>query len=271
MTSDQYTAAFNEVKELGAMNSATRTAEQTQVGIFWGYDRAGMGAPPALYNQIVQGIANQQHNTEVQNARLFFLVNAAQADAGVAAWDCKYVDNFWRPVWAIRRAGEDGNPNTVADPTWTPLGAPNGVSIPGFTPPFPAYISGHATFGAAVFKVLAQFYNTDQMNFTVHSDELPGVTRSFTSFSQAAAENGRSRIYLGIHWNFDDTNGEAVGRDVATWAFSHLAQPLQPKHGSPAAAGSAPHSIFSDKRISSADPLDGVLDTVADQAAVAIA
>jgi hypothetical protein len=225
MTSAAYTAAFNEVKSLGDLHSTTRTAEQTQIGHFWGYDRPGMGTPPALYNQIIQVVADQEHNAEVRNARLFFLANLAQADAGIAAWDCKYVDNFWRPVSAIRRADEDGNPDTIADPNWQPLGAPGDGVIPNFTPPFPAYVSGHATFGAAVFQVLSKFYGTDQYNFTITSDELPGVSRSFTSFSQAAAENGRSRIYLGIHWNFDDIQGEALGRSVGDWVFQNAGQP----------------------------------------------
>src|SRR5262249_34768826 len=157
--------------------------------MFWGYDRPGMGAPPSLYNQIVQVIAAQEHNNLVQDARLFFLVNIAQADAGISAWDCKYVDDFLPPITAIRPAGEDGNPNTAADPTCAAIGSPGGGKVPNSTPPFPAYVSGHATFGGAVFEVLKNFYGTDQMNFTIGSDELPGVMRSFTSFSQAAAEN----------------------------------------------------------------------------------
>lgn len=227
LTSAQYTAAFNEVKVLGGdgINTpTTRSAEQTEIGIFWGYDRAGLGAPPSLYNQITQVIAAQENNTIVENARLFLLVNLAQGDSGITCWEGKYVYNYWRPISGIRRAAEDGNPDTTADATWTPLGAPGGGVVPNFTPPFPAYASGHATFGAAVFRVLANFYGTDQMNFSFGSDELPGVTRSYTSFSQASAENARSRIYLGIHWNFDDSAGQLCGRNVADWVVGHVAQ-----------------------------------------------
>src|SRR6185295_1931675 len=113
------------------------------------------------------------------------LVNMAQADAGFAAWNSKFKYDFWRPITAIRRGAEDGNPATIADPNWEPLGAPGGDN-PDFTPPFPAYVSGHATFGAAVYKVLANFYHTDQMHFTLYSDEMPNITRSFDHFSQAA-------------------------------------------------------------------------------------
>ena len=232
MTSAQYAASFNEAKSLGGdgvVTPTTRTPEQTEIGIFWAYDRPGTGTPPALYNQVTQVIAQQEGNTVVENARLFMLVNVAQADAGIASWDCKYKDDIWRPITAIRRGAEDGNADTLADPTWTPLGAPgNGTTIPNFTPPFPAYVSGHATFGAATFQVLTRFYDTDAMSFTLSSDELPGVTRSYTSFGQASAENARSRIYLGIHWNFDDTGGRALGVQVANWAFDHVGLPDAP-------------------------------------------
>src|SRR5207244_2406446 len=137
------TAAFNEVKALGEKTSPTRTADQTQIGIFWGYDRTGMGTPPALYNQLVQTIAKQKHNTTLENARLFALANVAMADAGIAAWDCKFVDNLWRPVTAIHAADSDGNPDTIADPTWEPLGAPGGAVVANFTPPFPADAAAH--------------------------------------------------------------------------------------------------------------------------------
>ena len=248
MTSKQYAKAFNEVKALGERNSTTRTAEQTEIGIFWGYDRPGAGTPPALYNQIAQTIANQQRNTLDENARLFALINISMADAGVAAWDCKYVDDFWRPITAIRRADEDGNPLTIADPDWHPLGAPGG-SVPGggtidnFTPPFPAYVSGHATFGAALFQTLADFYQRDNIKFTLSSDELPGVTRSYRRFSDAAAENGISRIYLGIHWSFDNTQGQALGREISDFVFANLLRG-KAEHGGDHPAVSLPRVDF---------------------------
>lgn len=225
LNSKQYTEAFNEAKSLGAKNSKTRTAEQTLTGHFWAYDHVGMGSPLVLYNQILRTVAQQRHNTLVQNARLFALADMAEGDAGIAAWNCKFTDNFWRPITAIRDAANDGNPATVADPNWTPLGAPGDGVVPNFTPPFPSYISGHATFGAALFSTLTHFYGSDKMHFTIKSDELPGVTRTFDSFSQAARENGRSRVYLGIHWNFDDVQGRATGDKVAGYVFSHELKP----------------------------------------------
>ena len=226
MNSAAYADAFNEVKSLGEKNSATRTAEQTEIGLFWAYDRAGTGTPPALYCQAVETICQAAGTSLVENARLFALVNIAQADAGISAWETKFTYDLWRPVTAIRRGAEDNNPATLADPTWEPLGAPGGGVVTNFTPPFPAYVSGHATFGAAVFRVLADFHGTDEMRFKLTSDELPGVTRTFNRFSQAADENARSRIYLGIHWNFDATQGESMGRQVADWGFNHVLTPI---------------------------------------------
>src|SRR5262249_1804362 len=165
LTSLQSTTAYYEALLFGGDGTTTptlRTPEQTQIGIFWGYDgSANLGTPPRLYNQIVRVIAADHHNTMEQNARLFALVNIAMADAGIECWDTKYTYDFWRPIVAIRNGGTDGNPLTVGLPNWAPLGAPAtnavGTGVLNFTPPFPAYTSGHATFGAAAFHTVADF------------------------------------------------------------------------------------------------------------------
>jgi hypothetical protein len=174
-------------------------------------------------------IAKQNHNSLVENARLFALVNMAQTDAGIASWHSKYVYDLWRPVTAIQRGDEDGNALTAADPSWEPLGAPGFGGNTDFTPPFPAYVSGHATFGAAVYKVLADFYHTDRMHFTLSSDQMPGVTRSFDRFSQAADENAMSRVYMGVHWIFDADAGQRMGRTVGDVTFDNQLGPVH--HG----------------------------------------
>jgi hypothetical protein len=244
MQSDEYTAAYDEVKALGGNGTTTpteRTAKQTQIGIFWGYDgRPGLGTPPRLYNEIVRTIAVERHNTEGENARLFALVNVAMADAGLAAWNTKYDEAIWRPILGIREGDDDGNPLTDGDPDWTPLGAPASNPRPGetnFTPPFPAYTSGHATFGAAAFQTLARFYGTDRIRFSFMSDEFNGrtrdadghvrpvVVRTFNSLTQAKLENAQSRIYLGIHWAFDRDEGIKQGDTVADYIFDHSFQP----------------------------------------------
>jgi hypothetical protein len=184
----------------------------------------------------------------VDLARLLALVNVAMADAGIAIWESKYFYQFWRPITGIREADEgtgpsglgDGNPATSGDPTFSPLGAPaSNLTGPNFTPPFPAYPSGHAGFGGALFQMLRNFYRTDRISFTFISDEFNGVTRDntgtvrpiverrFSSLSQAEEENGQSRIYLGIHWTFDKTEGIAQGRRVADQVFNSI---LRPQH-----------------------------------------
>jgi hypothetical protein len=226
LNSPEYTAAFNQVKALGSKASATRTADQTEIGVFWAYDVGGVGPPPVLYNQIAAAIATQEGNSLVENARLFALINLAQADAGIATWEAKYIYDLWRPITAIREADTDGNPDTVADPNWQPLGAPGDGLKDDFTPPFPAYTSGHAAFGAALFGVLEEFYGTDKIGFTIGSDEFDGVRRpkaerSYDSFSEASLENALSRLYLGVHWEFDSTVGMALGDNVAQWVFTN--------------------------------------------------
>jgi len=177
-----------------------------------------MGTPVALFNQVLQTVATQEANTRSENARLFAMANVAMADAGIVAWACKYVDNFWRPITGIRNGDLDGNPDTAVDTEWEPLGAPDEFGD-GFTPSFPAYVSGHSTLGAALFRTLGNFYGTDAVPFQLTSDETPGVVRTYSSFTQAAAENGDSRIYLGVHWRFDDTFGQRAGRAVADDVF----------------------------------------------------
>jgi hypothetical protein len=219
-----------------------RTANQTLRGIYWGYDGAlGLGTPPRLYNQIVREVAMNtpnpdtgDPNTREQNARLFALVNVAMADAGILSWDQKYIHDLWRPVLGVREHDQSSGPtgggnNAIdndCDPNWLPLGAPstNATGKKNFTPPFPAYPSGHATFGAAAFQITRLFYDVDRNStqddlfddLEFVSDELNGVNkdnkgtvrpRHVRNFPrglwQMIIQNGRSRVDLGVHWVFD--------------------------------------------------------------------
>lgn len=246
----EYTKALKEVRSKGMAPelSATvprttrRTAEESMIGIYWGYDGAsGLGTPPRLYNQIVRKVAIKEGNGPAQNARLFAQVNVAMADAGILAWDQKYIHDLWRPVVGIREhdpsmgpagaastgpAAVDNNFNTESHPYWLPLGAPSTNSTKkNFTPDFPAYPSGHATFGAAALHITRLFYGVDPddtesddlfegLDFV--SEEFNGVNkdsrgtvrpRHARSFEDGLwdmiVENGRSRVYLGVHWVFD--------------------------------------------------------------------
>lgn len=240
----EYRRAVEEVRAKGIApqlmgtlppGSIGRTPTETVIGLFWGYDGAkGLGTPPRLYNQIVRVVAAARGNSVEQNARLFALVNAAMGDAGILAWDDKYHYDLWRPVIGIREYDPSTGPAATggdllaaeADPGWLPLGAPR-TNEPGrknFTPPFPAYPSGHATFGAAALQMVRRFYEpgcengpdtlADGLSFV--SEELDGINtdnagtvrprhaRSFPGgLWQMIEENGRSRVYLGVHWVFD--------------------------------------------------------------------
>lgn len=246
----EYAIAYDEAVQYGGDGVTTptiRTPEQTQIGTYWAYDGTpSLCAPPRLYNQLAVRIGMDRGLGIVEMARMLALVNVAMADAAIAIWESKYFYDYWRPVTAIREADAgtgptglgDNNPLTQGDVNFTPLGAPgSNLAGPNFTPPFPAYPSGHAGFGGTLFQVLREYYGTDDIAFTFVSDELNGVTldsegntrplvpRSFTSLSQAEEENGQSRIYLGIHWSFDKSEGIAQGNRVGTYVHQHIFRP----------------------------------------------
>lgn len=240
LDSADYAAAFDEVKQLGGDGITTptvRSETQSQIGIFWAYDgMPSLCAPPRLYNQIALQIAEAQATKPLELARLLALVNIAMAEAGLAIWESKYFYQFWRPVTGIREASTS---RVTADPNFMPLGAPaSNLTGPNFTPPFPAYPSGHAGFGGALFQVLREFYGTDRIPFRFVSDEFnghtkdnagnvrPQVTRNFRRLSEAEEENGQSRVYLGIHWSFDKTEGIAQGRRVARFVMNRTLHPI---------------------------------------------
>jgi hypothetical protein len=234
LDSFEYAAAYNQLIAFGGDGVETptnRSRRETITGIFWGYDGTpGLGTPPRMYNQIARTIAIQKQNSMEQNARLFALINLAMADAAIQCWHAKYVYELWRPVIAIQNGENDGNPFTIGEPLWTPLGAPatngagDGVN---FTPPFPAYTSGHATMGAAGLHSISKFYGTGAIAFRFTSDEFNGinrngdgtrrsvVTRSYRTLDAAILENALSRVYLGIHYSFDAFDGMNSGYDIA--------------------------------------------------------
>jgi hypothetical protein len=212
----EYTAAFNEVKEIGSATSTTRTADQTAISEFWA-DNPGTATPPGHWNVIAQTVAAAQGNTLEENARLFALLGITAADAAICSWDNKYATDHWRPVTAIRNADQDGNPATQADPNWTSY-------IP--TPPFPTYTSGHSTFSGASAAVLADFFGTDNITFTTSTEEYVLADRTFNTFSEAATEAMNSRLYGGIHWRYDNEDGLAGGMALGHYVFDTQLQPI---------------------------------------------
>ena len=200
LTSNVYTEAFNEVKDLGIINSTTRTADQTQIGMFWN------GNIQDFWNEIAQTAALAHHLNLEHSARLFALLNISFADTAIAFFDAKYTYNFWRPVTAVQLASTDGNPFTDPDPTWSPLSVK--------TAPDPSYPGAHSAISKAGATVL-RFYFGDRFTFDVTSESLAGVTRHFTSFSAAAEEAGLSRIFAGQHFRTDHIAGKNLGRRAA--------------------------------------------------------
>lgn len=200
LTSDAYADAFNQVKSLGTANSTTATADQALTGRFWN------GAIQNYWNEIAQTASVAHNLTTAQTARLFALLNFSLADGVIAFYDAKYTYNFWRPVTAIRAGDTDNNPETIADPDWLPAA--------GKTAPDPSYPGAHAVISAAAAQVLRSFFERDGFEFTVASEVLPGVDRSFTSFSAAAEEATLSRR---------DNTSALTFRPVIVWAATSLA------------------------------------------------
>src|SRR5436190_2201981 len=213
LTSDRYSEAFNEIKSLGTTNSTTATADEALTGRFWN------GAIQNYWNEITQTAVLDHDLSIAQSARLFALLNLALADGVIAFYDAKYTYNLWRPVTAIRAADSDNNPDTIADPNWLPE--------VGKTAPDPSYPGAHAVLSAAGAEVLISFFKHDHFEFSVTSEVLPGVERSFTSLSAAAEEATLSRVFAGQHFRFDLTAGRRLGRQVADFVTDNF---LTPRH-----------------------------------------
>jgi hypothetical protein len=215
--SPEYRDAFDEVKELGSATSATRTADQTTIARYWA-NGPGTATMAGHMNLLAQTIAGQRGNTLEENARLLAALNVAMADAVISCWDAKYEFNFWRPITGIREAAGDGNDETQADAAWTPLLV---------TPNFPGYTSGHSTVSGAAAAVLADYFGTDNVSFTLPSQSPAFAARSYTSLSQMAAESAASRLYGGIHWSFDNNVGLTAGAAVGQYVMAHFLRPAE--------------------------------------------
>lgn len=229
LPSDLYANQVNEVKRLGRFDSQARTREQTEIALFWANDIDGTYKPPGQHLDHTRIISQQRGLTLQQNARLFGLLGLAMADSGITAWGTKYDTpiDLWRPESAIQLAGTDNNPATTADPNWKPL-LLNGAGDTRINPCFPAYTSGHATFGGTWARIMQRFFGTDAITFvgTTDDPQARGVTRTFTSLRAAGAEDAISRIYLGVHYRFDADFGLSSGRSVADFVFNNQLRPL---------------------------------------------
>lgn len=248
----RYAAAVADVKENGRAMSVfpharERTPEETVIGVFWGYDGSkGLGVPPRLYNQVVRAFmearaAQGENLTPAEQVKLLALVHVGMADAAIVAWGAKYHYDLWRPVIGIRQHDAGYGPNhgihvppasPHCDPCWLPLGIPRTNSVGEFsrTPDFPAYPSGHATFGGVSLRTAALFYANRfgtpvktvlrSQEFTMVSDEFNGKNQDprgdvrvkqvrQLTLAKAIVENAVSRVYLGVHWRFDGLGTKA--------------------------------------------------------------
>jgi hypothetical protein len=226
LTSAEYAKDFDEVKSLGALNSTTRTADQTAAAVFWQFP------PIALWNGLARSLAAEHHLGAAAQARLYAMINLAAADGAISCWNDKWYWHFWRPRAAIREADTDGNPHTIADPAWESLFAPATQTTPPLaTPPFPDHPSGHGCVSGATIKAFQLFFGTDRMAFDVVGGRtLNGVLippRHFDRFSAAIDEVIEARIWGGIHFRNADVQGAGIGRKVALFMRAHYFQPMR--------------------------------------------
>ena len=217
LTSGEYAEDFNEVKQLGALGSTTRTADQTEAAIFW------QDHGPALWNRVFRTLSASRGLGIADTARLFASANLASADGAIGCWESKYHWKFWRPITAIREADTDGNPATEADPAWTPLFDPATPQFgtPLVTPGFPEHPSGHGCISGAIVHTLQDFFGTDKIAFSNRTR----TTRSYDRFSDALKEVIDARVWGGIHFRTADVQGAVLGKKVAHWLAKHYFQP----------------------------------------------
>jgi hypothetical protein len=212
LTSEEYAADLNEVQARGDVKgelNGQRSHAESATARFW------LGNSIPIFMQIARQISFDRGLGLSENARFFALLSIAGMDAYVAAWDAKYTYNFWRPVTAIRQADSDGNPATIGDTSWLPLGP---------TPPFPDYVSGHTTYTGAFVHVLERIFGTDPVTFTVTNPNVPleEQSRTYHSIGELSDEMIEARILAGIHFRTADIDGDRVGRQVAQFALTHV-------------------------------------------------
>lgn len=212
LNSKKFQEALREVREIGAKESLRRKPEETEIAQFWS-DFSYTETPVGHWNSIARQIATGQQFRPVECARLFCMLNVALADTALACWDAKYAYEFWRPITAIQQGGGE-----TAPLTWEPLLN---------TPSHPEYVSGHSAFSGAASTVLKTVLGRDSVEFTVASDTLPSVTKTYKSLESCALECGESRIYGGIHFRFSCEDGFALGKKVAEWTWGHFDQGKQ--------------------------------------------
>jgi len=218
LTSPEYAKDVDEVERLGAIHSTSRSSDQTHLAVFWQTN------PAPNYNGLARRFVDEQSLGVKESALLFAMIDLTAADAIINAWNDKYHWRFWRPWAAIRNADTDGNPATVADPTWTPLFDPTtsgGVGPALVTPPYPEHPSGATTYASATMHAFESFFGRDDMTFYVTSSRFPGERLYFDSFSDLWKQVLEARIWAGIHFRNADVQAANLGREVSEYVDTH--------------------------------------------------
>ncbi|MDZ4795980.1 MAG: phosphatase PAP2 family protein [Bacteroidota bacterium] len=219
INSAAYETEYNEIKTKGARVEGTRSAEETEIGVFW-VERSSIG-----WNRFARNIISAKRIDAWKTARLFALIHTAMVDGVSGCFEAKYYYSYWRPETAIRLGNVDGNNNTTGDANWLPMyiESPN-INNPALnvnTPPIPDYPSAHANFGGAAAEILALFFGTDFISVSQTSSILPGITRHYTSIAKAARDNALSRIFVGYHFRKGCIFGEQQGKQIANYVFNN--------------------------------------------------
>jgi hypothetical protein len=208
-----YRVEYNEVKALGALIGSSRTPEQTQIAYFWAENFF------AQLNRAVRNVSETHLDNSADRARLFALVWLSAADALINTWTGKLQYPTWRPITAINEGDFDGDPKTIGDANWQPL-----IN----TPNYPDHSSGANALVSGVMKMLALYFGTDEVTFTVTSTN-PNAnpnSRTYATFTDAALDVVEARILQGIHTRSADLTGRQLGMSVARWVFKHALKPL---------------------------------------------
>ena len=217
LRSQRYARDYEEVKRVGDIASRERPKDRADVARFYAPDDI-----VPIYFSAARQVSLAQRKTLAENARSFALLGMAIFDAMVVCFDSKYFYDYWRPVTAIRLGHLDGNRHTDADPSWTPLV---------FTPPFPSYPSGHASFGGAARRVLERVFGEDGLAITLASPEVPDVVLDYASWKQITDDIDDARIYGGVHYRFDQEEAARQGRKVGRYVLRHWLRPLHRQPG----------------------------------------
>ena len=210
LNSPEFATDLNETQTMGALSGSPRTADQSELALFWQSNTA------LTWNRVAAQLSAQRGLSFTENVHFFALLNVTMADAAIACWDTKYRYIFWRPITAIR----EGLTPADADPTWEPW-------LDFFksgTPAHPEYPSAHASLSGSAAVILASIFG-ENTSFTVSSESRPG-TRAFSNFSSAVSEIADARVFGGIHFRTSCVRGDTLGSNVANFIATHAMRSL---------------------------------------------